>query len=98
MARARDSEGGSSRGAHQPRAATRRAARRADVFAEMGPRAFHGACARGSRQRAMTKSTLGSRVDLGFGINAYVSLGMAGFFCLLPLTAGLAPVVGLFGG
>lgn len=46
----------------------------------------------------MTKSTLGSRVDLGFGINAYVSLGMAGFFCLLPLTAGLAPVVGLFGG
>ena len=46
----------------------------------------------------MTKGARGSQVDLGFGINAYVSLGMAGFFALLPLTAGLAPVVGWLGG
>lgn len=37
-------------------------------------------------------------IELGFGIDAYVSLGMSGFFCLLPIVAGVAPVAAWLGG
>lgn len=38
------------------------------------------------------------KVELGFGAAAYINLGMAGMFGLLPFMSGVVPIVGFLGG